>query len=201
MKTSKYNSHLPTSVILAKLYAKPNRQSMWAREDLNLHALRHTHLKRTCLPITPRAHFLKSYYELGAKAIKKAAPGGAAWANIFGNWSDIFIIQPSPKTTFLILKIGWNLPGSAAGVIENCLSWCRLNTIYPKCCAKLCVARPNLKRPAASHDLFNLFSGGGFLFIHFFGITKGLTGAYSVMVSTRDCGSLSQGSNPCRHPK
>ncbi len=27
-----------------------------------------------------------------------------------------------------------------------------------------------------------------------------LYGAYSVMVSTRVCGTLSQGSNPCRHP-
>ena len=29
------------------------------REDLNLHTLRHTHLKRTCIPISPRRQFVK----------------------------------------------------------------------------------------------------------------------------------------------
>src|SRR5512146_2033354 len=33
-------------------------RKMCAGEDLNLHALRHTPLKRTCLPVSPPAHIL-----------------------------------------------------------------------------------------------------------------------------------------------
>ena len=36
------------------------KSSVWCRrEDLNLHTLRHTHLKRTCIPISPRRQVVK----------------------------------------------------------------------------------------------------------------------------------------------
>src|SRR3989344_4365834 len=40
-----------------------------------------------------------------------------------------------------------------------------------------------------------------FSFFYFWCINTNTHGAYGVMVSTRACGALSQGSNPCRHPK
>lgn len=40
--------------------------SLWAGEELNLHGLPHTHLKRTRIPIPPPAQTYPKFYQTGA---------------------------------------------------------------------------------------------------------------------------------------
>lgn len=40
----------------------PTTINLCAREDLNLHTLRHIHLKDTCIPISPLAHIAPTHY-------------------------------------------------------------------------------------------------------------------------------------------
>src|SRR3989344_647354 len=50
-------------------------------------------------------------------------------------------------------------------------------------------------------EIFGMIYYAFLSFFYFWCINTNTHGAYGVMVSTRACGALSQGSNPCRHPK
>ena len=59
-------------------------------QDSNLHALRHTHLKRVCLPIPPPEHFIQRKGELGESLQSCKAPKCACHALFVRGHSCLF---------------------------------------------------------------------------------------------------------------
>src|SRR3990172_4534088 len=59
-------------------HERAKRVEWWVREDLNLHALRHSHLKAACIPISPLTRKTKPWWRLsdsnrGHKALQASA--------------------------------------------------------------------------------------------------------------------------------